>query len=223
MSRYTVDEVADYLSSGYWGWRMPVNLGNPITVNLSSLTSANEYLARAAISAWAGLGLTFSIVRTNSADIMLGDDASGAYTTWDRYQSTGSGGAYYPSVNIGPDFSKYYGSRFGGYLYQSWVHEIGHALGLGHAGDYNFDGTNGITYGVDNHYDNDSWQISVMSYFSQDENTTIDASFGYVLTPMPADIAAIQKLYDPEVTAVLETRPISGIPMPAARMAGSGG
>lgn len=34
-----------------------------------------------------------------------------------------------------------------------------------------------------------------MSYFSQDENTFVNADFGYVLTPQIADIIAIQRLY----------------------------
>jgi serralysin len=43
---------------------------------------------------------------------------------------------------------------------------------------------------------NDSWQMIVMSYFSQTENTFIDATFAYVVTPMLADIQAIHQLYN---------------------------
>lgn len=82
-------------------------------------------------------------------------------------------------------------NRTDGYYFQTYLHEIGHALGLGHAGNY--DGN--ATYGTDNHYDNDSWQVSVMSYFSQTENTTVNADFAYVITPQVADILAIQALY----------------------------
>ncbi|MCF6305392.1 MAG: M10 family metallopeptidase C-terminal domain-containing protein, partial [Rhodobacteraceae bacterium] len=39
------------------------------------------------------------------------------------------------------------------------------------------------------------WQMSLMSYFSQPENTTINASYAFTATPMLADILAIQQLY----------------------------
>ena len=39
-----------------------------------------------------------------------------------------------------------------------------------------------------------------MSYFSQTQNTSIDASKAYLLTPMLADIAAIRDLYGTQGT-----------------------
>ena len=120
------------------------------------------------------------------ADIVFDDENSGAFAS-----SSVVGGEIQSSyVNISPTFAG--GSaRTDGYFFQTYLHEIGHALGLGHAGNYNGEGT----YGVDNDYDNDSWQASVMSYFHQTENTTIDASFAYVITPQVADILAAQALY----------------------------
>ncbi|MEL6437481.1 MAG: hypothetical protein AAFP99_11895, partial [Pseudomonadota bacterium] len=44
------------------------------------------------------------------------------------------------------------------------LHEFGHALGLRHQGDYNYNGTP-ITYQDGAYFSNDSWQLSVMSYF----------------------------------------------------------
>ncbi|MDQ2067250.1 M10 family metallopeptidase C-terminal domain-containing protein [Xinfangfangia sp. CPCC 101601] len=78
-----------------------------------------------------------------------------------------------------------------GYMLQTYIHEIGHALGLGHAGPY--DG--GATWGTHNAYDNDSWSTTVMSYFNQEDNPLDPAGLAYLATIMPADVIAIQSLY----------------------------
>lgn len=121
-----------------------------------------------------------------NADIVFDDANPGAYAG-----SSILGGTIQSSfVNIAPNWAGGE-NRIDGYYFQTYLHEVGHALGLGHAGNYN----GSATYGVDNLYDNDSWQASVMSYFHQTENTLVDASFAYVITPQIADILAIQALY----------------------------
>ena len=128
-------------------------------------------------------------VSTNGADITFDDNDSGAYSTSDT-----SGSSITSSfVNVSTSWLTSNGTTLDSYSFQTYVHEIGHALGLGHAGFYNGD----ATYGTDNHYDNDSWQMSIMSYFDQRDNTSIDATLAAVVTPMIADVAAIEDLYGP--------------------------
>lgn len=128
------------------------------------------------------------------ADIVIDDADSGAYTT----AVTLGNELVSASVNVAETWDRDPVS-VGSYWFQTYLHEIGHALGLGHAGDYN----GNAVYPRDAEFENDSWQASVMSYFSQTENTAVEASFAYVVTPMQADILAIQTLYSSNVA----TRP----------------
>ena len=78
------------------------------------------------------------------------------------------------------------------YSFTTYIHEIGHALGLGHAGPYNGGHP-------DSFFDTisifDSWQYSVMSYINQAENLFSSASYAHPVTPMLTDVVAIHELY----------------------------
>jgi hypothetical protein len=78
------------------------------------------------------------------------------------------------------------------YVYQTFYHEICHALGLGHPGNYN--GT--AQFGSNNRFSNDSWQMSIMSYFNQVQNTNVAANrLANLITPSPADIEVLRTYY----------------------------
>nr|WP_247744811.1 M10 family metallopeptidase C-terminal domain-containing protein [Shimia sp. R11_0] len=185
----TVDELADFLTEGYWGserhW--DTSSDNVISVNITGLTAEGQQLARWAFQAWEMVANLDFRETSGAADITFDDEARGAYA-----RSTVVGGFITSSsVNVGTGWLSSYGTTLGSYSFQTYVHEIGHAIGLGHQGGYN----GSATYGVDETFSNDSWQMSIMSYFSQSENTTVDASYARLLTAMMADIVAAQNLY----------------------------
>jgi Ca2+-binding RTX toxin-like protein len=77
------------------------------------------------------------------------------------------------------------------------LHEVGHALGLSHPGDYNSDAedpANVPTYEKDAVYLQDSQQYTVMSYFSA-SYTGADHGSELPATPLLHDIYAIQAIY----------------------------
>jgi serralysin len=81
-----------------------------------------------------------------------------------------------------------------------YMHEVGHALGLSHPGDYNIGGTGTYTaYARDAIFYEDSEQYTLMSYFLS--NIT-HAAYGTAsaATPLLYDIAAIQRLYGANMT-----------------------
>ena len=81
----------------------------------------------------------------------------------------------------------------GSYSFNTLIHEIGHAMGLAHPGDYNAAPGVSITYGRNAQFIEDSHQYTVMSYF--DGAHTTPGFQDYPDTLMLYDIYAVQQLY----------------------------
>lgn len=190
----TLDELADYLIEGYWaGSGAPQrsfaegSTTTVISVDLTDLTADGQQLARWAFEMWEMVADVQFIETTGRADITFSDDYSGAYCNT-SYSGETITSAF---VNVSENWLNSYGSTIDSYAFSTYVHEIGHALGLGHMGDYN-----GYASYTDNAvFANDSYQMSVMSYFSQTENPSVDGDYADPITAMMADILAIQTIY----------------------------
>ena len=195
----TYDEIADYLTNGWWGdrWndgRSHAWLGLTLTADISALTTDGQQLARWALEAWTNVtGIDFRFVTdgTDGADITFNDDEGGA-TGWINWDSTGSITDSYVNVPAGWLAD---GATIDSHAFSTYVHEIGHALGLGHPGNYDISDEYDPTYEAAAKFLNDSHQVSVMSYFNQTQNTHVDASGAVPITPMIADILAVHDLY----------------------------
>src|SRR5262249_33108122 len=152
--------LANFLTNGYWGGSSHHWASNPVTVNITDLTAAEQALAISALNAYHEVcNISFSFTN-GPAQITYNNNGSPQAVTnsnWD-----GSGHMTNATIDISSDWA---GNTFDIYSYksQTYLHETGHALGLGHQGPYN----GSATYGTDNLYTNDTWQYSVMSYFSQ--------------------------------------------------------
>lgn len=182
----SLDEIAAYMTTGFWedrGFSGFSYDATPITVDLTRLRPQDQQLARWAFEAWEMVAdLSFAEV-SGAATLTFYDDGPGAL-----------GGPEF--INIAQSWSDTFGTTIGSDTLSTYIHEIGHALGLGHLGPYPADESNPTaSFAQDALFANDSWQMSVMSYFPQIDNTAVYASYANPITPMMADVLAIQSLY----------------------------
>ncbi|CAO3421393.1 matrixin family metalloprotease [Azospirillum endophyticum] len=213
------DTISALLASGtpHWGNNGTVldggSVGAAATVSYGFLTSSRQVSAsdargfaamnteqraavRQALAAWSAVA-NVSFVETT--------DAAGAAVAFGTNRQNGQSAAYayYPStaiqggqVFLANDSAANANPTAGGYSYMTVIHEIGHALGLKHPGNYNA----GSGEGTEGPYlpaATDNYAYSIMSY---NANEALPSG-SYLTGPSLYDIAAIQYLYGANMSA----------------------
>ncbi|PZO38659.1 MAG: hypothetical protein DCF19_15775 [Pseudanabaena frigida] len=201
MAAYYIDALIN--PGTKWG---NSNVGSPATVSFSFLSSLPSYYsssdeesnnfvpfnAAQKSAARTILSLYSEIANINFVEVSgVGDLTFGT----GNFGVDEGAHAYYPSSSsYGGDvwFNNYYAYNLtpnsNNYAYTTLIHEIGHALGMKHPGNYNAGG--GGTVGPYLPTSEDSEQFTVMSYYDSNYNYGTHPS-----SPQLYDIAAMQYLY----------------------------
>ena len=224
---WTTTQILNQLGSGnYWAGQSVITYDFPTTttwltgaagLTFAPLTAQQQTMATLAITLWGDLIaptlqlVTQSAVNTGNIDI-------GAFTAGD----TGYAFTYYPTAGTAWFNDTYNGTTggatndlvhptIGKHGFATFIHELGHAFGLNHAGNYNAgQGTPEPT----NYYD--STMYSIMSYFGPSWGDGTDHLTGHKYsteiawaswtpgyepqTPMLNDVMAIQAAYGVSTT-----------------------
>ena len=162
------------------------------------LSAAQREAVRAAFAIWGELiNVTFVEGSPATADINLGnlapnEDYYSAYATLPE-RSREAGDIWF---NVHAASNQEIGLGQAGF--RTILHEMGHALGLSHPGNYNAAPGVDLTYANNAEYYQDSYQYTIMSYFASSNTGAVRT--GFAATPLAHDIAAIQSIYGANMT-----------------------
>lgn len=156
---------------------------------LKLMTQTQQLAAQNAMQAWADVAnITFSQVSESTT--LAGDIRWSATTSWDIATMNAivdPNTASHGDIWIGANYGGYNDAQKGSYSYDTYLHEMGHVLGLNHPSDSTLLPVAG----------EDQLKYSLMSYrsFNGDSTSGTYGNTFFPTTPMINDIAAIQYLY----------------------------
>lgn len=197
-------EIAEFLTNAWFGTEVAYDVapGGTIRVDITDLDADEAALALDALEAWTLVtGINFAAEDfdvTGNTGITFVNDVNGdpnvfaAFAGPDSITDNVISGS---TVTVTSAWVDAYGTGYDEYSFLTYMHEIGHALGLVHGGPYDGSATYSTTPGGDNVFVNDSYLMTIMSYFSLDDVTGVFTDYYLPVTPMIADILAVQDLY----------------------------
>ena len=219
---WSVDQISRQLNRTFLRWPAGGNIsyafyeakpaGIGAAVDFSPLTTVErEFVQKAfaAISDVTNLNFTQTqdpgtVGRDSGAITFYQNAAAPDYVWGSTARYTGGFRIAAAAVEISPAAVEQRRWFVGGYNYLATIHEVLHAIGLSHPGDYNANGQS-ITYGADAVYYQDSRQYTVMSYFGADSTGANFVPPGETAsysgsTLLLHDIAAVQAMYGANYT-----------------------
>ncbi|MEZ5774724.1 MAG: M10 family metallopeptidase C-terminal domain-containing protein [Hyphomicrobiaceae bacterium] len=210
---YTLNQIIARMDTGRWWDASSVTYAMPGSspygggegVGFEPMTSHMKAMAAEAFELWDDLVPIDLDRRSSGGDISFGysstTNGDGTYcsTQWSG-MTDGRSNFTHAYVWLSTNWSSHNTDAavdWGSYGFMTYLHEIGHGLGLHHPGDYN----GSASYAADAVYRQDTHRYTVMSYFAADEDGSgaehwnADGEWMYASTPMVDDVATLQSIY----------------------------